>query len=60
MGRRIDDLPAAEIKALVEAAPEQLPGSVAAAVGDFVERIGGIENARLAVEMLEHLESPES
>ena len=59
MGRHVAELPAAEIKTLVATAPEELPVSVAAAVRDFVERIGGIENARLAVEMLERLESPE-
>ena len=56
MGCPIDDLPAAQIKALVQTDPGQLPAPVAAAVGDFIERIGGLENARLALQMLEQIE----
>jgi len=60
MGSPIDDLPAAQIKALVETDPALLPAAVAAVVRDFIERIGGLENARLAAAMLERLEPPDS
>jgi hypothetical protein len=56
MGCPIDRLPAWQIRALVETHPAQLPRAVAAAVREFLERIGGLENARLAVEMLESLD----
>jgi hypothetical protein len=58
MARRIDDLPAVELKALLEADPGGLPESVNGAVRDFVQRIGGLANAHLAVQMLEELERP--
>jgi len=56
MGCPVDRLPAQQIRTLVETNPAQLPPAVAGAVREFLERIGGIENARLAVEMLESLE----
>jgi len=58
MARRIDDLPAVELKALLATDPDELPESVNGAIRDFVQRIGGIENAHLAVAMLEELERP--
>ncbi len=58
MARRIDDLPAVELKVLLEVDPGNLPESVNGAIRDFVQRIGGIENAQLAVQMLEELERP--
>lgn len=60
MARRIDDLPARELKALLEIVPEDLPEPGAAALRDFLARIGGIENARLAAEMLEAMEASRS
>ncbi len=57
MAPRIDDLPAHELEALLDLAPEQLPEPAAAALLDFLHRIGGEENARLAVEMLQELEA---
>jgi hypothetical protein len=59
MARRIDDLPAVELKALLETDPDELSESVTRAIEDFVQRIGGIGNAHLAVEMLEGLERPD-
>jgi len=56
MGCPIDRLPARQIRTLVETHPARLPRAVAAAVREFLDRIGGLENARLAVEMLESLE----
>jgi len=56
MARRIDDLPAVQLRALLEADLDELPESVNGAIRDFVQRIGGIENAHLAVAMLEELE----
>ncbi len=58
MARRIDDLSAIELKALLEADPEGLPESVNGAIRDFVQRIGGLEDAHVAVRMLEELERP--
>ena len=50
---RIQDLTAEEIRlALEEAGHERR-----LAVQDFVERIGGLENARLAIQMLSLLEN---
>ena len=49
---RIEDLTPEEIQlALEEAGRERRQ-----AVQDFVDRIGGLENARLAIRMLERLE----
>jgi hypothetical protein len=49
---RIQDLTPAEIRlALAEAGHERR-----LAVEEFVERIGGLENARLAIQMLSQLE----
>jgi hypothetical protein len=57
MARCIDDLPVAELKALLAMDPAELPEPGPAAILDFVDRIGGIENARLAIEMLEAIEA---
>jgi hypothetical protein len=53
---RIQDLTAAEIEAVIEAADVELGFDELLAVEDFVDRIGGIANARLAIEMLSKLE----
>ncbi|MBI2823413.1 MAG: hypothetical protein HYX69_01840 [Planctomycetia bacterium] len=53
---RIQDLTAAEIEAAVEAADIDLGVDEILAVEEFVDRIGGLANARLAIEMLGKLE----
>jgi hypothetical protein len=57
MQLRIDDLPAEQIRAALSIDPTELPFEEALAIEDFLDRIGGIENALLAVRMLESLES---
>jgi hypothetical protein len=57
MPLRIDDLPAEQIRAALSVDPTELPFQEALAIEDFLDRIGGIENALRAVEMLETLES---
>jgi hypothetical protein len=52
---QIDHLPASELRFVLTINPEQLPQDEALAVRDFIERIGGRENAMLAVEMLEEV-----
>jgi hypothetical protein len=58
MARRIDDLPPAELRHLLEMDPDDLPEPGAAELRDFLDRIGGIENAWLAIRVLEQLETP--
>jgi len=53
---RIQDLTAAEIEAAINAADLELGVDEMLAVQDFVEQIGGLANARLAIEMLSKLE----
>jgi len=53
---RIQDLTAAEIEAAIEAADVEMGVDEMLAVDEFVDRIGGIANARLAIEMLSKLE----
>jgi len=53
---RIQDLTAAEIEAAINAADVELGVDEMLAVQDFVEQIGGLANARLAIEMLSKLE----
>jgi hypothetical protein len=57
MPLRIDNLPAEQIRAALSIDPTELPFEEALAIEDFLDRIGGIENALLAVGMLESLES---
>lgn len=52
----IDDLPAEQIKAALALDTGQLPEDRAWAIQDFLERIGGRENAMMAVETLGQLE----
>lgn len=56
MACRIDDLPAEQLRAALMVDLEELPAEEAYAIQDFIERIGGRENALLAAEMLEELE----
>lgn len=53
---QIQDLTAAELEAAIDAADVDLGVEEIMAVEDFVHRIGGIANARLAIEMLSKLE----
>ena len=52
---RIQDLPAEEIAALLARSDTDVTSQQAAAIRDFVEDIGGLENARAAVQMLSQL-----
>ncbi|HEY1602950.1 MAG TPA: hypothetical protein VGG64_25315 [Pirellulales bacterium] len=53
---RIQDLTAAEIESAIDAANVDLGVDEMLAVQDFVDQIGGLANARLAIEMLTKLE----
>ena len=55
---RIDDMPAKQIKAALALDVDRLPDDEASAIRDFIQRIGGKENAELAVKMLEEIEGP--
>jgi hypothetical protein len=52
----IDDMSAADMKAILSADLEQLDDDQVLAIKDFVIRVGGLRNARIAVEMLRQLE----
>lgn len=54
---RIDDLCAADMKAILSADLDQLDDDQILAIKDFVIRVGGLRNARMAVEMLRQLEN---
>lgn len=53
---RLDNLPAEEILAALITDPRDLLDEERFAVNDFIERIGGRENALLAAQMLYGLE----
>lgn len=53
----IDNLPAELLRAVVNAESGQLTQEQAFEVYQFIERIGGVENAELAADMLCSLES---
>jgi hypothetical protein len=53
---RIDDLSAADLRAILSADLDQLEDDEVLAIKDFVVRVGGVRNARMAVEMLNRLE----
>jgi hypothetical protein len=53
---RIDDLSAADLRAILSVDLDQLDDDEVLAIKDFVLRVGGVRNARLAVEMLGRLE----
>jgi len=53
---RIQDLTPAEIEAAIDAADVELGVDELLAVQEFVDQIGGVANARLAIEMLSKLE----
>ena len=52
----IDDLSAADLKAILSVDLDQLDDDEVLAIKDFVLRVGGVRNARLAVDMLSRLE----
>jgi len=53
---RLQDLSAAEIKAALASTGDDLTDEQVLAIREFVIRVGGVENARLAVDMLAELE----
>lgn len=53
---RIDHLSAAEIRTALAADGDLLSEEQALAIQDFIGRVGGVENARRAVQMLAELE----
>jgi hypothetical protein len=53
---RLQDLSAAEIKAALASTGDDLTDEQVLAIREFVVRVGGVENARLAVDMLADLE----
>lgn len=53
---RIQDLPAHQIAHLLATEGKDLTKEQAVALGDFIDRVGGLENALSAVEMLSQLE----
>jgi hypothetical protein len=57
---RLDNLPADAILAVLTTDPRDLLDEERFAVNDFIERIGGRENALLAAQMLCGLEQPET
>jgi len=56
MARRIDNLPATELRLALSVDPNELSEEEALAVEDFLRRIGGRENAMRAIELLEETE----
>ena len=54
----IDNLSAEQIRAVLALYVNDLPDNEALIIHDFIQRIGGRENAELALEMLEQLEGP--
>jgi len=56
MWLRIDSLSADELRAALSVDLDELTEEEAFAIRDFVDRIGGIDNAYLAIELLEELE----
>jgi hypothetical protein len=56
MTPQLDYLPASGLRVALTVNTDELPEEEALAIQDFIERIGGRENAMLAVEALEELE----
>ena len=52
---RVQDLPAEEIAALLAKEGSEVSPQQAVALQEFIQNIGGVENARTAVEMLKQL-----
>ncbi len=55
---RIDDLPADELRAALSVDLDERPLEEAMVIQDFIQRIGGRENARAAVDMLDEIDDP--
>jgi len=55
----IDTLPAEVLQAVLDVDLDQLGGEDGLLVREFLDRIGGAENARLAIEMLAEIEADE-
>jgi hypothetical protein len=53
---RVEDLAADEIRELLASEGKDLTEQEAIALRDFVHRIGGIENAVLAIDLLDELD----
>jgi hypothetical protein len=53
---RIEDLSVDELKAVLVAAVDDLTEEQIQAIENFIDRVGGLDNATLAIEMLSHLE----
>lgn len=53
---RLDGLNATDLKAILSTDLDQLTDDEVLAIKDFVVRVGGVRNARLAVEMLAEIE----
>jgi hypothetical protein len=53
---RLDDLPAEKIRAALALDVDKLPDGEASIIQDFIQRIGGRENAELALAILEETE----
>ncbi len=53
---RIDTLPSDRLQVLLITPPEMLSSREAREVADFIDRIGGFENAMLAMETLQQIE----
>ena len=53
---RVEDLASDEIRELLAAEGNDLTDQEAVALRDFIYRIGGIENAVLAIDLLDELE----
>jgi hypothetical protein len=56
MALRLDDLSGVELQALLASDPATLPVEDQYAMRDFAERIGGMENAWLAANLIAQLE----
>jgi hypothetical protein len=56
MAFQIDTLPADQLRLALSVAPAELPEEEALAITNFIRRIGGIENAVAAAELLEAVE----
>lgn len=53
---RIEDLPVEQLRAILTSDGRQLDEEQVRAIRRFIRRVGGLENARLAVAMLSQLE----
>lgn len=56
MTLRLDQLSARQLGSVLSFDADKLPTEAAIVVTDFIQRIGGIENAMLAVELLTEIE----